>query len=50
MDATVFQDAIGQGAGALDAILELVKSGKQESGRKMIPFKLVPKENVTQFM
>jgi inositol transport system substrate-binding protein len=49
MDATVFQDAVGQGTGALAAVLDLVKAGKQESGRRMIPFKLVTKENVAQF-
>ncbi|MDR2478278.1 MAG: substrate-binding domain-containing protein [Treponema sp.] len=49
IDATVFQDAVGQGDGALTAILDLIKSGKQESGRRMIPFKLVTKENVAQF-
>ncbi|MDR2434036.1 MAG: substrate-binding domain-containing protein [Treponema sp.] len=50
LDATVFQDAVGQGKGGLDAILDLVSKGRQESGRKMIPFKLVTKENVAQFM
>jgi inositol transport system substrate-binding protein len=49
MDATVFQDAVGQGTGALAAVLELVKAGKQESGRRMIPFQLVTKENVARF-
>jgi inositol transport system substrate-binding protein len=49
MDATVFQDAVGQGTGALAAVLEVIKTGKQESGRRMIPFKLVTKENVAQF-
>jgi ABC-type sugar transport system substrate-binding protein len=50
LDATVFQDAVGQGKGGLEAILDLVNSGKQEAGRRMIPFKLVTSENVTQFM
>jgi ABC-type sugar transport system substrate-binding protein len=50
LDATVFQDAIGQGQGGLDAILDLVSKGRQESGRRMIPFKLVTRENVSQFM
>jgi ABC-type sugar transport system substrate-binding protein len=50
LDATVFQDAVGQGKGGLEAILDLVNKGKQETGRKMIPFKLVTKENVSQFM
>jgi inositol transport system substrate-binding protein len=50
MDATVFQDAIGQGEGGLAAILELIGAGgQQQSGRRMIPFKLVTKENVAQF-
>jgi ABC-type sugar transport system substrate-binding protein len=50
LDATVFQDAVGQGKGGLEAILDLVNTGKQEAGRRMIPIKLVTKENVTQFM
>jgi inositol transport system substrate-binding protein len=50
MDATVFQDAVGQGEGGLSAILELIGAGgQQQSGRRMIPFKLVTKENVAQF-
>jgi ABC-type sugar transport system substrate-binding protein len=50
LDATVFQDAVGQGKGGLEAILDLVNKGKQEAGRRMIPFKLVTKENVSQFL
>jgi ABC-type sugar transport system substrate-binding protein len=50
LDATVFQDAVGQGKGGLDAILDLVSKGKQEAGRRMIPFKLVTRDNVAQFM
>lgn len=49
MDATVFQDAVGQGQGGLAAVLDLINAGAQQSGRRMIPFKLVTKENAAQF-
>jgi ABC-type sugar transport system substrate-binding protein len=44
LDATCFQDAIGQGMGALEMA---VKAAKGESiSRNNIPFELVTKENV----
>ncbi|MGX7876245.1 sugar ABC transporter substrate-binding protein [Mesorhizobium sp. ORM6] len=47
--ATVFQDAAGQGAGALDAALKLAKGEKVE--RKVyIPFQLVTPANIDKFM
>jgi inositol transport system substrate-binding protein len=49
LDATVFQDAIGQGKGSVDAALQLAK--KQPCAKEtMIPFQLVTRENVTQFL
>lgn len=46
--ATVFQDAKGQGSGALDAAVKLV--GKQTVEAYVnIPFQLVTKENMSQF-
>ena len=50
LDATVFQDAAGQGSGGLDATLELLKTNRQKMPDVWIPFKLVVKENVDQFM
>jgi len=50
LDATVFQDAAGQGRGGLDAALELLKTKQTKIPDKMIPFKEVTKENVDQFM
>ncbi|MDR2184220.1 MAG: substrate-binding domain-containing protein [Treponema sp.] len=50
LDATVFQDAVGQGKGGLEAILDLISKGRQENGRRMIPFKLVTRENVADFL
>ena len=50
LDATVFQDAAGQGRGGLDVALELLKSNQKKMSDRMIPFKAVTKENVDQFM
>ncbi|MDR2053682.1 MAG: substrate-binding domain-containing protein [Treponema sp.] len=50
LDATVFQDAVGQGRGGLDVALELLKTGQKKIPDQMIPFKAVTKENVDQFM
>lgn len=49
LDATVFQDAAGQGAGALDAAIKLSKGEKVE--RKVyIPFQLVTPANIDKFL
>jgi inositol transport system substrate-binding protein len=49
LDATVFQDAVGQGKGSVDAAILLAK--KQPCAKEtMIPFQLVTRENVTQFL
>jgi len=50
LDATVFQDAAGQGRGALDAALQLLKTKQTKMPDVMIPFKAVTKDNVDQFM
>lgn len=44
LDATCFQDAIGQGKGALDMAVRAAKGEKIE--RNNIPFELVTKDNV----
>jgi inositol transport system substrate-binding protein len=49
LDATVFQDAAGQGAGALDAALKLAKGEKVEH-KVYIPFQLVTPANIDKFM
>lgn len=49
LDVTVFQDAAGQGKGALDAALTLAKGGKVEK-KVYIPFQLVTPENVKTFV
>ena len=49
LDATVFQDAVGQGKGSVDAAILLAK--KQTCPKEtMIPFQLITRENVTQFL
>jgi inositol transport system substrate-binding protein len=48
LDVTVFQDAAGQGSGALDAALKLTK-GETVEQKVFIPFKLVTPENMAEF-
>jgi inositol transport system substrate-binding protein len=49
LDATVFQDAKGQGASAVDAALKLVR-GEPCEKEVFIPFQLVTKENIAQYL
>lgn len=49
LDVTVFQDAAGQGKGAVDTALKLVK-GEQVDKKVYIPFQLVTPANMDQFM
>jgi inositol transport system substrate-binding protein len=49
LDVTVFQDAAGQGKGAVDAALKLAKGDKVEK-KVYIPFQLVTPENVKDFV
>jgi inositol transport system substrate-binding protein len=49
LDATVFQDAAGQGAGALDAALKLAK-GEAVEQKVYIPFQLVTPANINDFL
>ncbi len=48
MDLTVFQDAKGQGAGALDTALKVAK-GESVDSKVYIPFQLVTKDNLGDF-
>lgn len=48
LDATVFQDAKGQGAGALDTALKIAKGEAVES-KVYIPFQLVTNDNIGDF-
>lgn len=48
LDATVFQDAEGQGRGAVETAMKILRKEPYEQ-QVMIPFQLVTKENVTQF-
>ena len=49
LDVTVFQDAFGQGSGAVDAAIKLAKGEKVEA-KVWIPFQLVTPENMDQFV
>jgi ribose transport system substrate-binding protein/inositol transport system substrate-binding protein len=49
LDVAVFQDAFGQGAGAVDAAVKLAK-GEKVDAKVWIPFQLVTPENMDQFV
>jgi len=49
LDVTVFQDAAGQGQGALDAALALAK-GEAVEQKVYIPFQLVTPANIGDFL
>jgi inositol transport system substrate-binding protein len=49
LDVTVFQDAHGQGSGALDAALKLAK-GEDVDQKVYIPFKLVTPDNIDEYL
>jgi inositol transport system substrate-binding protein len=49
LDVTVFQNAAGQGAGALEAALKLVKGEKVEK-KVYIPFELVTPANISNYL
>lgn len=48
LDVTVFQDAFGQGSGAVDAAMKLAK-GEKVDAKVWIPFQLVTPENMDKF-
>lgn len=49
LDVTVFQDAIGQGAGSVDAAIKLAK-GEEVENTVWIPFELVTPVNVANYL
>ncbi|MGA2030647.1 MAG: sugar ABC transporter substrate-binding protein [Thermoguttaceae bacterium] len=49
LDATVFQDARGQGGGAVETAVRIVKKQPYEK-RRYLPFQLVTKENVDRYV
>jgi inositol transport system substrate-binding protein len=49
LDVTVFQDAAGQGGGALNAALKLA-AGEAVDQKVYIPFQLVTPANIDQFL
>ncbi|MDR9428691.1 sugar ABC transporter substrate-binding protein [Salibaculum sp.] len=49
LDATVFQDAFGQGEGSVDAAISLA-NGEDVNQKVYIPFQLVTPENVGEFL
>jgi inositol transport system substrate-binding protein len=49
LDVTVFQNAAGQGKGALDAAMTLAAGGTVEK-KVYVPFELVTPENMDQYV
>jgi inositol transport system substrate-binding protein len=49
LDATVFQDALGHGAGAVETAVRIIKRQPFEK-RLDLPFRLVTKENVDRYL
>jgi inositol transport system substrate-binding protein len=49
LDATVFQDAVGQGRQAVETAIQIVRKEPFEK-EAFIPFRLVTKENVAEFL
>jgi len=49
LDVTVFQNAAGQGKGALDAAMTLAKGGKVDQ-KVYVPFELVTPANMANYM
>ncbi|MEJ7739856.1 MAG: sugar ABC transporter substrate-binding protein [Chitinophagaceae bacterium] len=50
LNATVFQDAKGQGKGAVEMAVKIVNKEPLSEKNIFIPFRLVTKENVVQFL
>jgi ribose transport system substrate-binding protein/inositol transport system substrate-binding protein len=48
LDVTVFQNAAGQGSGAIDAAMKLAKGDKVDA-KVWIPFELVTPANMDQY-
>jgi inositol transport system substrate-binding protein len=48
LDVTVFQDAAGQGRGAVDAALSLAR-GEAVEQKVYVPFQLVTPDNMADF-
>ncbi|MCV2448256.1 substrate-binding domain-containing protein, partial [Paracoccus sp. DMF] len=49
LDVTVFQDAAGQGKGAVDTALKLAR-GEAVEQKVFVPFQLVTPQNLDQFL
>lgn len=49
MASTIFQDAVGQGGGAMETVTALLNDKAPEEHVKYVPFKLITKENINEF-
>ncbi len=50
LDGTVYQDAKGQGGGAIEMALNIINKKPLVNSKIFIPFRLVTKDNVNQFL
>lgn len=50
LDATIYQDAKGQGEGAIDIASRMIKKEKVQGTKIYIPFQLITKENVGELL
>ncbi len=49
LDGTIFQDAKGQGEGAIEIAYKIIKKEKLNGDKVFLPFHLVTKENISEF-
>jgi inositol transport system substrate-binding protein len=49
LDGTIYQDAKGQGEGAIEIVYKIIKKEKLNDNKVFLPFRLVTKENISEF-
>jgi inositol transport system substrate-binding protein len=49
LDGTIYQDAKGQGEGAIEIAYKIIKKEKLNEDKVFLPFRLVTKENISEF-
>ena len=49
LDGTIYQDAKGQGEGAIEIAYKIIKKEKLNDNKVLLPFHLVTKENISEF-
>ena len=49
LDGTIYQDAKGQGEGAIEIVYKIIMKEKLDDNKVFLPFRLVTKENISEF-